>query len=89
MLIGVIGIGRLGLCFSLNLNNCGFNVIGFDIRQSYISLLKQKKFTSSEPFVNDFLSSSNIKFTNNIDDVKKAEIIFTNAIFLQCSDFKR
>ena len=32
----VIGIGKLGLCFGLTLEKCGYNVVGVDISQEYV-----------------------------------------------------
>lgn len=74
--IGIIGIGRLGLCFALNLSNSGFNVIGYDIDKKYIDLLSSKNFNSTEPCVNELLYNCCIDFTTNISDVMESDIIF-------------
>lgn len=57
--IGVIGIGKLGLCFALNLERSGFNVHGTDISKDYTSALNDKTFFSHEPQVNEMLRTAN------------------------------
>ena len=56
--IGVIGIGRLGLCVSLILECFGYNVIGIDIDEVYVKSLNQKTFHTMEPLVTDYLRKS-------------------------------
>jgi UDPglucose 6-dehydrogenase len=56
--ITVIGIGKLGLCVALSLENAGNNVLGIDINESYVKSLNDKTFTSLEPEVNNLLQQS-------------------------------
>ena len=42
--IGIIGIGKLELCFGLNLSKAGWNIIGVDKNKDYVNLLKENKF---------------------------------------------
>lgn len=56
--IGVIGLGRLGLCLALNLERTGFNVIGIDNRKSHIESINNKSLKSEEPFVEEYLAES-------------------------------
>ncbi len=56
--IGVIGIGKLGLCFALNLEKCGYKVVGVDTNSDYITSLNNKTFCSHEPKVNELLNSA-------------------------------
>ena len=44
MKIGVIGIGKLGLSFSLLAENKGFEVIGSDFNQSYIDSFNNRTY---------------------------------------------
>ncbi|HYD91004.1 MAG TPA: NAD(P)-binding domain-containing protein, partial [Flavobacterium sp.] len=60
--IGILGIGKLGLCFALNLEKSGFNVIGVDVNEDYVSAINSKTLQSPEPFVEDYLKKSK-KFT--------------------------
>ena len=56
--ISVIGIGRLGLCFSLSLEKAGYSVVGCDIKQDYVDNINNKTFRSFEPGVNELLKNS-------------------------------
>lgn len=57
--ISVIGIGKLGLCFSLSLEGAGFNVVGVDINNDYVQSINNKTFFSYEDQVNERLKQSN------------------------------
>jgi nucleotide sugar dehydrogenase len=75
--ISVIGTGKLGLCLALNLEKKGFNVIGVDVYQDYINSLSNKTFTTSEPFVDEYLvRANNIKFTTNLEEALQNNILF-------------
>ncbi len=76
--ISVIGIGKLGLCFSLSLESAGYDVIGVDINESYVNLINNKMFVSSEPMVNELLEvSQNFVATTVLEKaVKHSDIIF-------------
>ena len=68
MNISVIGVGKLGLCLSLNLEKKGFNVLGVDVVDDYVDSLNKKSFKSLEPYVTEYLKKSkNIKFSNAND----------------------
>ena len=49
--ISIIGVGKLGLCFGLNLEKVGYRVDGCDINKKYLTELRNKTFISSEPGV--------------------------------------
>lgn len=75
--ISIIGVGKLGLCLSLNLEKEGFNIIGVDVNESYVNYLNNKEFKSSEPFVEEYLKKSkNIKFTTDLRKSIDNDIIF-------------
>jgi nucleotide sugar dehydrogenase len=75
--ITVIGVGKLGLCLSLNLEKKGYNILGIDINKDYVSQLNNKTFYSSEPLVNDLLiESKNVKFTTDLHESLTNDIIF-------------
>jgi len=76
--ISVIGIGRLGLCFSLTLEGGGYEVVGCDINQDYVNSINSKTFVSHEPGVNDkLLVSTNFKATTDLEEcVSHARLIF-------------
>lgn len=75
--ISIIGVGKLGLCLALNLERKGFNITGVDIFEDYIQSLNNKSYNTSEPFVNEYLqSSNNITFTTNLERSLQNDIIF-------------
>ena len=76
--IGVIGIGRLGLCFCLTLEKSGYNVVGYDIIENYVNDINQKIFFSHEPRVNELLSTStSFKATSDASEcVSHSDILF-------------
>lgn len=56
--ITIFGIGRLGLCFALVLEEAGYNVVGVDIREDFVKQINDKSFDSDEPMVNELLADS-------------------------------
>jgi len=75
--ISIIGIGKLGLCLSLNLEKNGFNVIGMDIDKSYIESINKKNLKSDEPSVEKYLKKTkNFIVTTDIKKCLSNEIIF-------------
>ena len=51
MKIGVIGAGRLGICFALLCEQAGYDVLVSDIREDYVADLMEKKIKTNEPDV--------------------------------------
>jgi nucleotide sugar dehydrogenase len=77
MKIGIVGIGKLGLCFALNLERKGFVVTGVDLSQDYIDKLSSKEFCSDEPGVNELLKTSrNFHPTTDFASLNDVDIIF-------------
>lgn len=78
MTIGVIGAGRLGICFALLLEHAGYNVIVSDIRDNYIDSINKKLINTTEPSVNDLLQSTKnfTATTNNKDVINQSDIIY-------------
>ncbi len=79
MKIGVIGAGRLGLCFALLCEDAGHDVVVSDVVSSYVSGLKGKQIDSSEPEVEDLLMRTE-RFqatTNNQEVIRHSDVIFT------------
>ena len=76
--VSVIGIGKLGLCFSLTLEKAGFNVVGVDVNKDYVESLNNKTFTSSEPSVDEYLqNSSNFIATTSLREaVNHSDMLF-------------
>lgn len=87
--IAVIGVGKLGLCLSLNLEKNGFEVLGVDIDKDYIELLNTKKLKTSEPMVEELLKSSkNIRFTDDLSKCLNSDVIFIVVKTPSTSDWK-
>ncbi len=76
--LAVVGIGRLGLCFALNLEKAGYNVVGYDIRQDYIDSVNDRTFTSPEPGVNELIQNyKNFTSTTTIQKaIENSDMIF-------------
>ena len=72
MKIGVIGAGRLGICFALLLDRGGYDVIASDIRSNYISGLQRREISTNEPGVADMLRECSIDFTTDTRRVIEA-----------------
>ncbi len=49
MKIGVIGAGRLGICFALLCEQAGYDVLVSDVREDYVKNLRNK-FISTKIF---------------------------------------
>ena len=62
MNIGVIGVGRLGICFALLLDRAGHKVMGCDIRSNYVASLGKREIHTAEPGVAEMLEQCNIQF---------------------------
>lgn len=76
--VSVIGIGKLGLCFSLTLEKAGYSVVGVDVNKDYVKALNNKTFTSSEPSVNEYLQGSkNFTATTSLREaVSHSDVLF-------------
>ena len=67
--VSVIGIGRLGICFSLTLEKCGYDVLGVDVNEEYVKSINNKTLTSDEQGVEDLLQKSdNFRATTNMEE---------------------
>jgi len=77
MNIGVVGVGRLGICFALLLDRGGYRVIASDIRTNYVAGLNERRITTTEPGVADMLQDCNIEFTTDTRRViESSDIIY-------------
>ena len=76
--IGVIGAGRLGICFALLVDKAGYDVVVSDVRESYVKGLNDRVISTNEPLVEDLLKESNIKATtSNKEVIEECDIIYT------------
>jgi UDPglucose 6-dehydrogenase len=89
MKIGIIGIGKLGLAFGLNLEKVGHEIFGVDNNEGYIDLLKSGNFVSSEPGINDAMKQAkNFYFGTDLKSLADCEVIFVVVATPSTSDFK-
>jgi UDPglucose 6-dehydrogenase len=78
MKIGVIGVGRLGICFALLLEHAGHEVLGSDIRANYVAGLNRRQITTNEPLVAEMLAAShNFHVTTDAREVlQQCDIVY-------------
>ena len=79
MKIGVIGAGRLGICFALLCEQAGYDVLVSDVRDSYVKNLQNKIISTNEPEVAKLLSNSSklSATTNNLKVIRECDVIYT------------
>jgi len=77
--IGVIGAGRLGICFALLCEEAGYEVLVSDIREDYINDLNEKRILTNEPEVENLLfRSKNLRATtHNREVIEQCDLIYT------------
>ena len=79
MKIGVIGAGRLGICFALLCEAAGYDVLVSDIREDYVNDLNERKIKTHEPEVENLLKDAkNFRATtNNKEVIEECDLIYT------------
>jgi UDPglucose 6-dehydrogenase len=79
MKIGVIGAGRLGICFALLCEAAGYDVLVSDIREDYVNQLNERKIDTNEPEVDTLLRGAvNFKATtSNKEVIDECDLIYT------------
>tara|TARA_R100000008_G_scaffold28302_2_gene15662 strand:- start:2316 stop:3464 length:1149 start_codon:yes stop_codon:yes gene_type:complete len=79
MKVGLIGVGRLGICFALLLEEAGYEILASDVRESYVNKLQRKEIDTHEPQVPHLLKESeNFEATTSNERViKECDVIYT------------
>ena len=79
MKIGVIGAGRLGICFALLCEAAGYDVLVSDIREDYVNDLNERKIKTYEPEVENLLKvAKNFRATtSNKEVIDECDLIYT------------
>ena len=79
MKIGVIGAGRLGICFALLCEAAGYDVLVSDVREDYVADLNKRKIKTNEPEVENFLKvATNFRATtDNKEVIRECDLIYT------------
>ena len=73
MKIGVIGAGRLGICFALLAESAGHDVYVSDVRPSYVAQINAREMYSNEPEVEDLCFD-----LKNLDRLQKMQKLLNN-----------
>ena len=79
MKIGVIGAGRLGICFALLCEAAGYDVLVSDVREDYVQSLNERKIVTNEPEVETLLKGA-VNFratTDNREVVRECDLVYT------------
>ena len=75
--IGVIGVGRLGICTALILEHAGFHVLCYDVNEKIRDAINTRKIVSSEPGVADMLAKAkNILAVDSLEKLMHLDIFF-------------
>lgn len=79
MKIGVIGAGRLGICFALLCEEAGYDVLVSDIREDYVNSLNNREIITNEPEVSNLLKvAKNFRATtDNREVIDQCDLIYT------------
>lgn len=79
MKIGLIGAGRLGICFALLCEKAGYNILVSDIREDYVLGLSNKQISTNEPGVKELLENAEFfeATTSNSRVIEESDIIYT------------
>ena len=79
MKIGVIGAGRLGICFALLCQAAGHPVLVSDVREDYVKSLNDRHIDTTEPEVQNLLREAE-RFeatTDNRRVIRECDLIYT------------
>lgn len=75
--IGVIGVGRIGLCYALLLDQAGYQVYAYDNNKVHVENLKQGVVNNNEPDVCNLFKNNHIVFINDAQKIfQNCEIIY-------------
>jgi nucleotide sugar dehydrogenase len=78
--IGLVGIGKLGICYSIILAKANYKVYVYDINSDIMDTIKNNTYNYIEPELNDLIDKykSNLILSYDLNDIyKNCDIIFT------------
>jgi nucleotide sugar dehydrogenase len=78
--LGIVGVGKLGICYATILAKAGYKVYIYDINTSILDNIKNNTYNYNEPGLNDliFKFKSNIILAYNLNDIYiNCDVIFT------------
>jgi UDPglucose 6-dehydrogenase len=76
--VGLIGVGRLGICMALSMERAGYNVVCMDTNERILDAINRKDMESHEPSVTELLRASrNLSTTTSYADMfSVCDIVF-------------
>jgi UDPglucose 6-dehydrogenase len=75
--LGVVGVGKLGLCMTLALEGAGYNMICYEKNKELSKAISDKSLETIEPSVSELLKASkNITMVSSLQDIYKLPTIF-------------
>eukprot|EP00286_Rhodomonas_abbreviata_P019217 CAMPEP_0181292334 /NCGR_PEP_ID=MMETSP1101-20121128/2452_1 /TAXON_ID=46948 /ORGANISM="Rhodomonas abbreviata, Strain Caron Lab Isolate" /LENGTH=429 /DNA_ID=CAMNT_0023396799 /DNA_START=199 /DNA_END=1488 /DNA_ORIENTATION=+ len=76
--VAVLGLGRLGLCFAVVMEQAGYDVVGMDVNSSIVEAVNERRSDSGEPGLADGLKNAkNLRATTVLEEaVREPELIF-------------
>ena len=78
--IGIIGVGKLGICYAIILAKAGYKIFIYDINISILDNIKNDTYNYNEEGLNDLISKykSNLILVYNLTDIyNNCDIIFS------------
>ena len=78
--IGIVGVGKLGICYSIILAKAGYKVFIYDINKIILDNINNDTYNYNEPGLNDLITEfkSNLILSYDLKDIyNNCDIIFT------------
>ena len=78
--IGIVGVGKLGICYSIILAKAGYKVFIYDINKIILDNIILNTYNYNEPGLNDLITEfkSNLILSYDLNDIyNNCDIIFT------------
>jgi len=78
--LGIVGVGKLGICYAIIFAKAGYKVYIYDINTSILDNIKNNTYNYNENGLNDLISDfkSNIIISYDLNDIyNNCDIIFT------------
>ena len=76
MVVGFIGLGKLGLPVALTIESKGYKVVGYDVNPNVAQYLKNKKIPFVEKDIEPYLENTQLELLSLPEVVKQSDIIF-------------
>lgn len=75
--IGIIGVGRLGICTALILEKAGFHVVCYDVNPAMRNAIQTRHLVSPEKGVTEMLAqATNLEVVDSLEKILHLDILF-------------